>query len=63
MGESWESLVLNLVRNGILKTPHVIRAMKLVPRQLFVPESVSGMSDFDAPLPIGEGQTISAPHN
>ncbi len=63
LGESWENLVLNLVRNDILKSPDVIRAMRLVPRELFVPESHASMADIDTPLPIGEGQTISAPHS
>ena len=40
----------------------VIEAMGRVPRELFVPESIRYMAYEDHPLPIGEGQTISAPH-
>jgi protein-L-isoaspartate(D-aspartate) O-methyltransferase len=37
-------------------------AMRAVPRHEFVPESRREMAYHDRPLPIGEGQTISAPH-
>jgi len=37
-------------------------AMRAVPRHEFVPESKHGAAYKDTPLPIGEGQTISAPH-
>ncbi len=36
--------------------------MLRVPRHLFVPEEVAGSAYIDMPLPIGSGQTISAPH-
>lgn len=38
------------------------RAMRTVPRHEFVPESKYDVAYRDTPLPIGEGQTISAPH-
>lgn len=37
-------------------------AMREVPRHEFVPESKRKEAYRDRPLPIGEGQTISAPH-
>ena len=37
-------------------------AMRAVPRHEFVPESKRAAAYEDHPLPIGEGQTISAPH-
>ena len=40
----------------------VLEAMMRVKRHLFVPHSVTGQAYSDYPLPIGEGQTISAPH-
>jgi len=40
----------------------VIEAMKKVPRELFVPETLQQRAYDDIPLPIGFGQTISAPH-
>ncbi len=40
----------------------VLEAMKKVPRHLFVPEDLFDEAYGDYPLPIGENQTISAPH-
>ena len=40
----------------------VIRAMEAVPRDEFVTEVTGAMVYEDAPLPIGEGQTISQPY-
>ncbi|WP_302082683.1 protein-L-isoaspartate(D-aspartate) O-methyltransferase [Salinibaculum rarum] len=37
-------------------------AMRAVPRHEFVPEGKRQAAYEDTPLPIGEGQTISAPH-
>ena len=62
MERSWEGLVNNLTKMGILKSPHVIRALRKVPRYLFLPESEKPYASVDSPLPIGEGQTVSAPH-
>lgn len=42
--------------------PDVIEAMAAVPREEFVPGSQRASAYADRPLPIGEGQTISAPH-
>jgi protein-L-isoaspartate(D-aspartate) O-methyltransferase len=36
--------------------------MERVPRELFVPQSISARAYDDAALPIGEGQTISQPY-
>lgn len=40
----------------------VLKAMSLVPRELFVPVHLRDRAYEDNPLPIGLGQTISAPH-
>jgi protein-L-isoaspartate(D-aspartate) O-methyltransferase len=40
----------------------VLGAMRRVPRHLFIPESEWKHAYADYPLPIGWGQTISAPH-
>ncbi len=40
----------------------VYEAIKRVPRHLFVPERYKEEAYVDTPLPIGHGQTISAPH-
>lgn len=40
----------------------VLRAVRMVPRHLFVPESVRHRAYDDVALPIGSGQTISQPY-
>jgi protein-L-isoaspartate(D-aspartate) O-methyltransferase len=62
-GESWNDLIESLIREGILQSPAVIRAMRLVPRDKFLPESSKAYGAVDSPLPIGWGQTVSAPHD
>jgi protein-L-isoaspartate(D-aspartate) O-methyltransferase len=61
--QSWEKLVENLIQEGILHSPRAIRAMRSVPRVNFLPENMQSYSATDTPLPIGHGQTISAPHS
>ena len=58
----WEQLIRRLMAEGILRSPNVIRAMRMVSRESFLPESLRGQYYIDAPLPIGWGQTASAPH-
>jgi len=55
-------LVEWLVRDGILKSESVIRAMLKVPREHFVLEEYREWAYVDSPLPILCDQTISAPH-
>ena len=54
-------LVERLKAEGMLFNPKVERAMLRVPRELFVPEHLRDRAYDDTPLPIGHGQTISAP--
>ena len=58
----WERLVDSLIRQGVLRSPKVTKAMQSVPRKNFLPEDVQSYNALDTPLPIGFGQTISAPH-
>jgi protein-L-isoaspartate(D-aspartate) O-methyltransferase len=58
----WEKLVDSLVMQGILHSPSVIKAMRAVPRTKFLPADMQSYNATDTPLPIGSGQTISAPH-
>jgi len=60
--EEWNRLIDNLIKEGILRSKRVIRAMRLVPRSKFLPENMKAYSAADTPLPIGYGQTVSAPH-
>lgn len=54
------SLIEELRYQGVSK--RVLDAMKSVPRHLFIPEDEQQHAYADYPLPIGMGQTISAPH-
>src|SRR4051794_28048338 len=54
-------LVEVLQRKGV-RDLAVLRAVRVVPRHLFVPESVRHRAYDDAALPIGSGQTISQPY-
>ena len=40
----------------------VLKAMRRVPRELFVPKELREVAYEDIPLPIGQGQTISQPY-
>lgn len=59
--EEREDLVQNLMRWGYLRSPHLIAAFRRVPRHEFVPEHMRKYAYYDQPLPVGYGQTISAP--
>jgi len=59
--QAWEELIRKLVRSGILRSPSVIRALRQVPREPFLPGNVKANAAMDCPLPIGSGQTASAP--
>jgi protein-L-isoaspartate(D-aspartate) O-methyltransferase len=61
--DAWEKLIDNLMKESILHSPHVTRAMRAVSRASFLPENMKEYSADDTPLPIGMGQTISAPHS
>ncbi|WP_254863976.1 protein-L-isoaspartate(D-aspartate) O-methyltransferase [Halovivax gelatinilyticus] len=47
---------------GHVDDERVLDAMEAVPRHAFVPESRRTDAYRDRPLPIGDGQTVSAPH-
>ena len=50
-----------VARRGI-RDSNVLRAMREVPRDAFVPEGLQEFAYEDAPLPIEAGQTISQPY-
>ena len=56
-----ESMVDGLTSREDLEEA-TLEAMRAVPRHEFVPEGKRQAAYDDTPLPIGEGQTISAPH-
>jgi len=57
-----EELVSKLIEEGYIKRREVAEAMLRVPREEFVPEELKELAYEDRPLPIGMGQTVSAPH-
>ncbi len=58
--EGRKRLVEHLRRQGV--SEGVLTVMMRVKRHLFVPPHFGDQAYADYPLPIGEGQTISAPH-
>lgn len=56
-----DKLVSDLVKNGYLKTPAVINALRKIDRKDFVPEGFKDFAYVNQPLSIGEGQAISQP--
>ncbi len=57
-----ERLVRDLIDQGILKSEHVIRAFRRVPREEFVMPMMRLYAYYDTPLQTMHDQTISAPH-
>jgi len=57
-----DSLVDKLLNQGYIRTERVKDAMLKVPREEFIPPENRPYAYADQPLPIGSGQTISAPH-
>lgn len=58
-----DTLVEQLQREGRLKSPALAHAMGAVDRAHFVPAGTPpDLAYTDAPLPLGFGETISAPH-
>ncbi len=54
--------VLDLIKQGVLKTPRIIKAFEKIDRADFVPQELKENAYINEPLPIGEGQTISQPY-
>lgn len=57
-----ERMVDRLVSAGRVEREATAEAMRAVPRHEFVPPGRRDEAYEDRPLPIGEGQTVSAPH-
>lgn len=60
--ERKKHLIQHLKDAGYLRTPRVIKAFQETARELFMPKEMRQHAYADEPLPIGDGQTISAPH-
>ena len=57
-----QRLVAEQVESRGVRDPLVLAAMRMVPRELFVPKDLRHEAYEDSPLPIGAGQTISQPY-
>jgi protein-L-isoaspartate(D-aspartate) O-methyltransferase len=57
-----ERMVERLSRQGRIDDPATAAALRSVPRHEFVPDGRAHDAYADRPLPIREGQTVSAPH-
>lgn len=55
-------MVEQQIRARGITNPLVLDAMRKIPRHLFVPPPYTSSAYTDAPLPIGDGQTISQPY-
>jgi protein-L-isoaspartate(D-aspartate) O-methyltransferase len=58
----YRSRLVEVLRQKGVRDLAVLRAVQMVPRHLFVPESVRHRAYDDVALPIGSGQTISQPY-
>ncbi len=56
-----ETLLLELVENGVLKSQNIRRALDFVDRKDFLPSNFQGNAYINSPIPIGFGQTNSQP--
>lgn len=56
-----DRLIARLEKNGI-SNMHVLEAMRVTPRHLFVDEALASRAYEDTALPIGHKQTISQPY-
>lgn len=57
-----ERMVSRQIAGRGINDPHVLGAMRTVPREAFVPDELAEFAYEDTPLSIGDGQTISQPY-
>ncbi len=57
-----EIMVHQQIKGRGIKNLSVLKAMREIPRHLFVPKAYRHLAYEDTPLPIGYGQTISQPY-
>ena len=55
-------MVEHQIRARGITNPRLLSAMREIPRHLFIPPPYNTSAYEDAPLPIGNGQTISQPY-
>ena len=62
LSEARRQMVAHQIQERGVRSRAVARAMQEVPREEFMSEEMREFAYADAPLPIGEGQTISQPY-
>jgi protein-L-isoaspartate(D-aspartate) O-methyltransferase len=62
MRKNREDLVSKLLEMGYIQTDIVKEAMNKVPREEFMTPETKNFAYLDRPIPLEQGQTISAPH-
>ena len=62
LSEDRERTVATQIEARGITDPLVLEAMRVVPRERFVPPYLAVFAYDDGPLPIGKGQTISQPY-
>jgi protein-L-isoaspartate(D-aspartate) O-methyltransferase len=55
-------MIKHQIENRGIIDQKLLKAMREIPRELFVPENMKASAYEDNPLPIGKGQTISQPY-
>jgi protein-L-isoaspartate(D-aspartate) O-methyltransferase len=53
--------LIEIIRDHNIEDLEILRAFDVIPRHIFVPQSVQHRAYEDAPVPIGFGQTASQP--
>src|ERR1044072_2806216 len=57
-----EDMVRRQIEGRGIRSPHLLAALREVPREAFVPAHLAGHAYEDSPLPIEADQTISQPY-
>lgn len=60
--EQRERMVREQIENRGIRNSELLRALRAVPRHLFVPEAFRSEAYQDYPVPIGYGATVSQPY-
>jgi protein-L-isoaspartate(D-aspartate) O-methyltransferase len=61
MIETSQELIESMITSEVLQSPRIIQAFEEIDRKYFVPDEYIDRRYADAPLPIGNNQTISQP--
>ena len=60
--EARETMVRRQIEERGIHNPRLLEALRRIPREKFIPPDMEDRAYADAPVPIGQGQTISQPY-